>query len=97
MNTKTIEHYFAKAFSELRIQISKDVSETLNVKITNSLISSTKEERLLKDNEVCKYLGISISKFYQFKRKYKNFPTYEIDGSKRYKISEIEEFLKNLN
>lgn len=94
MNTNLLEHYFAKAFSQLRTEISKDITETLSRKISNSLTSSSQEERLLKDSEVCKHLGISLSKFYEFKRKYKNFPTYAIGKSKRYKVGEIEKFIK---
>ncbi len=51
MNTNLLEHYFAKAFSQLRTEISKDITETLSQKISNSLTSSPKEENLLRDKK----------------------------------------------
>ncbi|MDV3755983.1 hypothetical protein CMU20_13205 [Elizabethkingia anophelis] len=54
----------------------------------------TGSEKLLTDKQVCEHLQISISHFYNFKKAHTDFLSYVISKNMRYKLSEVEEFIK---
>ena len=64
---------------------------------SNALIGTPiNNEKLLKDVQLCEVLQISTAHFYKMKKAHKDFPVYDIYGAKRYKLSEVELFLKSL-
>lgn len=96
MEQDALQYHLLKVFSELENRIAKRI---VNVLSDQSIVlgeNSIQSERLLKDVELCEALQISTAHFYKVKRRYKDFPVYDIDGAKRYKLSEVEQFIKSL-
>ena len=96
MDNKAINYHISKIFSELEATIADRIIIGLKAQLAeaNSLAVN---EKLLKEFELCNLLQISTSHFYKLKKKYcKTFPVYSIDGAKRYKQSEVENFFKSL-
>lgn len=95
MEDKHLASHLLKVFSELEYRIAQRVIDVLPELPVAS--ASTTSERLLKDVDVCEQFQISISHFYDLKKKYKDFPTINIGGAKRYKQSALETFFKTIN
>lgn len=92
MEDSHLAKHLLKVFSELEHRIAERVIASLAD--ANNATMQIANERLLKDVDVCEQFQISISHFYKLKQKYKDFPTHNIGGGKRYKQSEIEAFFK---
>jgi len=96
MEQDALQYHLYKAFSELESRIAQRVVDALS-KQSNALVGMPiPSEKLLKDVELCEALQISTAHFYKVKRRHKDFPVYDIDGAKRYKLSEVEHFIKSL-
>jgi predicted DNA-binding transcriptional regulator AlpA len=95
MEQDALQYHLLKVFSELQSRIAQRVVETLSEQ-SNAIGLPLVSEKLLKDVELCEALQISTAHFYKVKRKHKHFPVYDIDGAKRYKLSEVEQFIKSL-
>ena len=87
-----MSYHLSKVLEELKHLFSKEISQVL-LAYPNTLNSSN--EKLLKDIELCDLLQISTSHFYKLKKANADFPVYDFDGAKRYKLSEVEQFFKN--
>ena len=88
-----LTYHLTKVFSELEHRIAGRVLSLLTEQGIAAGVPSD-PEKLLTDKEVCAHLQISISHFHNFKKAYANFPSYAIGKSTRYKLSEVEEFIK---
>lgn len=96
MEDQALFNHFLKLFSELENRIAEKVIFQL-LEHSNAFGGTpANQENLLKPNELCKALRISSSQFYKMKKTYKNFPVCNVGGAKRYKLSEVEQFIKNL-
>jgi len=96
MEQDALQYHLLKVFSELEIRIAQRVVDVLSEQ-TNAMVGMPiASEKLLKDVELCEALQISTAHFYKVKRRHKDFPVYDIDGAKRYKLSEVEQFIKSL-
>ncbi|WP_407556509.1 helix-turn-helix transcriptional regulator [Winogradskyella sp. 4-2091] len=96
MEQDALQYHFFKVFSELESRIAQRVVDALS-KQSNALVGvPIPSEKLLKDVELCEALQISTAHFYKVKRRHKDFPVYDIDGAKRYKLSEVEQFIKSI-
>lgn len=96
MEQDALQYHLLKVFSELENRIAQRI---VNVLSDQSIVlgeNSILNEKLLKDVELCEALQISTAHFYKVKRRHKDFPVYDIDGAKRYKLSEVEQFIKSL-
>lgn len=96
MGQDALQYHLLKVFSELENRIAQRIVNVLSDQSIAIGENSIQSERLLKDVELCESLQISTAHFYKVKRRYKDFPVYDIDGAKRYKLSEVEQFIKSL-
>ncbi|MBO3096808.1 helix-turn-helix domain-containing protein [Gelidibacter pelagius] len=97
MDQKALQHHVLKVFSELESRIAQRIIDALSQQpnaVTGTLVAS---ENLLKDGQLCEALQISTSHFYKMKKAHRDFPVYNVHGAKRYKLSEVEQFIKSLN
>lgn len=89
-----LAYHFSKLVSELKHQIASEV--LLRLDDSKTLTKSTvSNEELLTPKQLWTVLKISESHFYKMKKKHKDFPFYDFDGTKRYKLSEVEDFFKS--
>ena len=96
MEQDLIKYFSSKLLLEFKNQIAEEV--LLRLSNSKTFVKSTaKEEELLTPKELCLALKISESHFYKLKKKYENFPYYDLDGTKRYKLLEVTDFFKNQN
>ncbi|WBV59881.1 helix-turn-helix domain-containing protein [Chryseobacterium camelliae] len=95
MNDKdSLIYHFSKFVSELENRIAQRVLSELTAH--SGLLGGVQpsEERLLKADELCELLHISTSHLYNLRKKFPDFPIQYFGGSPRYKLSEVEEFIK---
>lgn len=96
MEDQALYNHFLKFFSELENRIAGKVMSQL-LEHSNAFVGTpANQENLLKPKELCDTLQISTSQFYKMKKAYKNFPVCNVGGAKRYKLSEVELFIKKL-
>jgi len=93
METDALTYHLTKVFSELEHRIAGRVLSLLMEQGIAAGVPAG-SEKLLTDKQVCEHLQISISHFHNFKKAYADFPSYAIGKSSRYKLSEVEEFIK---
>jgi predicted DNA-binding transcriptional regulator AlpA len=96
MEDQALYNHFLKFFSELENRIAIRVIEELTNHSKAFVGTPANQENLLKPDELCNTLRISLSQFYKIKKAHKNFPVCNVGGAKRYKLSEVEHFIKNL-
>ncbi|MDR6546684.1 putative DNA-binding transcriptional regulator AlpA [Chryseobacterium rhizosphaerae] len=94
MDSNALAHYLSKVFSELKAGIAEEVIFQLKEQGFGLAGTPVGQEKLLTDKQLCEHLQISISHLYKFKKANPDFPTYPMDKNVRYKLSEVEEFLK---
>lgn len=97
MEQDALQHHLLKVFSELETRIAQRIISALPQNSYAITGRPVVREMLLKDAELCQALQISISHFYKMKKAHKDFPVYNVYGAKRYKLSEVEQFIKTLN
>lgn len=96
MENQALFNHFIRLFTELEFRIANRVIEELTNHSGVFVETSTIQGNFLKPKELCDALQISLSQFYKMKKAYKNFPVCNVGGAKRYKLSEVEQFIKNL-
>lgn len=96
MEDQAFYNHFIKFFSEIESRIAEKVLSQLLEHSNVFVETSTTHGNFLKPKELCDALQISTSQFYKMKKVYKNFPVCNVSGAKRYKLSEVEQFIKNL-
>ncbi|NIF07088.1 helix-turn-helix domain-containing protein [Chryseobacterium sp. Tr-659] len=94
MDNNALTYHLIKVFSELEIRIAGRVLSLLTEQGIAAGVP-TGSEKFLTDKQLCEHLQISISHFHNFKKANSNFPSYAIGKNVRYKLSEVEEFLKS--
>lgn len=94
METDAFTYHLTKVFSELEHRIAERVLFLLTENGFGLAGTPVGQEKFLTDKQVCEHLQISISHFHNFKKAYADFPSYAIGKSARYKLSEVEEFIK---
>ncbi|SUX46622.1 helix-turn-helix transcriptional regulator [Chryseobacterium indoltheticum] len=94
MDNNALAYHLTKVFSELEVRFAERV---LSLLVEHGMTAgmSAGSEKLLTDKQICKHLQISISHFHNFKKAHADFPSYAIGKNVRYKLSEVEEFIKN--
>lgn len=94
MDNNALTYHLTKVFSELEVRIAERVLSLLTEQGSGLIGTPLGQERLLTDKQICEHLQISISHFHNFKKANSDFPSYAIGKNVRYKLSEVEEFLK---
>ena len=94
MDNNALTYHLIKVFSELEIRIAGRVLSLLTEQGIAAGVP-TDSEKFLTDKQLCEHLQISISHFHNFKKANSDFPSYAIGKNVRYKLSEVEEFLKS--
>lgn len=94
MDNNALTYHLIKVFSELEIRIAERVLSLLTEQGIAAGVPKG-SEKFLTDKQLCEHLQISISHFHNFKKANSNFPSYAIGKNVRYKLSEVEEFLKS--
>jgi len=94
MDNNALTYHLTKIFSELEVRIAGRVLSLLTEQGIAAGVP-TGSEKFLTDKQLCEHLQISISHFHNFKKAHSNFPSYAIGKNIRYKLSEVEEFLKS--
>jgi len=95
MDNNALVYHLTKVFSELEVRIAERVLSLLAEQSMTAGMSGV-SEKLLTDKQICEHLQISISHFHNFKKANSDFPSYAIGKNVRYKLSEVEEFIKNV-
>lgn len=95
MDSNALAHHLSKVFSELKAGLVEEVISQLKEQGFGSAGTPVGQEKLLTDKQLCEHLQISISHFHNFKKAHSDFPSYAIGKNIRYKLSEVEEFLKS--
>lgn len=94
MDNNALTYHLTKVFSELEVRIAERVLSLLTEQGLGLAGTPVGQEKLLTDKQLCEHFQISISHLYKFKKANPDFPTYAIGKNIRYKLSEVEEFLK---
>lgn len=97
MEQDALQYHLLKVFSELENRIVRRITDALSQDSYAITGTPVERETLLKDVELCEALQISTAHFYKMKKAHKDFPIYNVCGAKRYKLSEVEQFIKSLN
>ena len=95
METNALTYHLTKVFSELEVRIAERVLSLLTEQGLGLAGTPVCQENLLTDKQLCEKLQISTTHFHNFKKLHPDFPSITIGKSKRYKQSEVEEFLKS--
>lgn len=95
MENNALTYHLTKAFQEQEARIAERVISLLSEKGLGQTGMPAGSEMLLTDKQLCEKLQISISHLHNFKKTNPKFPMIPIGKSIRYKLSEVEEFLKS--
>lgn len=94
MDNNALTYHLTKVFSELELRVAERILSLLTEQGSGLAGTPVGQEKLLTDKQICEHLQISISHFHNFKKANPDFPSYPIGKNVRYKLSQVEEFLK---
>lgn len=97
MEDNALSYHLFKVISELESRIAHRIVTVLSEQFQSMEKTSSNSEKLMNDGDICDYLKISLSTFYKFKKQHKDFPEIRIQSAVRYRKSEVDEFINNLN
>ncbi len=96
MEANKLKHHFSNTITELATFISEAVSEKLLADLSLIEMTSSIDDKLMTEADVCDFLQISNSTLHKLKKQHKDFPVVRILGNVRYKKSDVVEFLKTI-
>jgi len=91
-----INYHLTALFSEIKHIISTEISNSIKLTIESSR-KQVVSQPLLTTDEVAAVLKVSKSHINKLRKKYIDFPVLNIDGSIRFRQSEVEDFFKTFN
>ncbi|MEJ5102402.1 helix-turn-helix domain-containing protein [Chryseobacterium sp. MYb328] len=94
MDNNALTYHVTKVFSELEVRIAERVLSLLTEQGIAAGVSIG-SEKFLTDKQLCEFLQISTSHLSNFRKANPDFPSYPIGKNVRFKLSEVEEFLKS--
>ncbi|MDC8099169.1 helix-turn-helix domain-containing protein [Chryseobacterium rhizosphaerae] len=94
MDNNALQYHLTKVFSELKAGIVEEIISQLKEQGLGFSGTPVGQEKLLTDKQLCELLQISTSHLSNFRKANPDFPSYAIGKNVRYKLSEVEEFLK---
>src|SRR5690606_41548261 len=90
MEDNTLSYHLTKVISELEARIAHRVVTVLSEQFQLAKETSTADEKLMTDKDMCNYLQISSTTFYKLKKKHEDFPEIRILRTVRYRKSEVK-------
>ena len=96
MEKDVLTYHLSKVLLELKSRMAEEIVCKLLKQNEGFVGTPTNTEKLLTADQLCENLQISNSHFYSKLRNLEHFPVYDLVGAKRYKQSEVEQFIKNL-
>ena len=93
MENNALAYHLSKVVSELETRIAHRVVTVLSEQFQLAKETSSADEKLMTDDDLCNYLQISSSTFYKLKKKHKGFPEIRILSTVRYRKSDVDIFL----
>lgn len=93
MENNALAYHLSKVVSELETRIAHRVVTVLSEQFQLAKETSSADEKLMTDDDLCNYLQISSSTFYKLKKKHKDFPEIRILSTVRYRKSDVDIFL----
>lgn len=94
MDNNALTYYLTKVFSELEVRIAERVLSLMTENGLGLAGTPVGQEKLLTDKQLCELLQISTSHLSNFRKANPDFPSLPIGKNVRFKLSEVEEFLK---
>lgn len=94
MDNNALTYHLTKVFSELEVRIAERVLSLMMEKGSGLAGTPVGQEKLLTDKQLCELLQISTSHLSNFRKANPDFPSLPIGKNVRFKLSEVEEFLK---
>ncbi|MBF6643426.1 helix-turn-helix domain-containing protein [Chryseobacterium indologenes] len=95
MDSNALAHHLSKVFSELKAGLAEEIIFQLKEQSLGPAGTPVGQEKLLTDKQLCEFLQISTSHLSNFRKANPDFPSYPIGKNVRFKLSEVEEFLKS--
>jgi len=92
-----IDYHLTSLFSEIKNILSEEIINSINHTLKHSTTQDSGSSSLLTTDELASSLKVSKSHINKLRKKHKNFPEYNIDGSIRFRQSEIEQFFRILS
>ena len=92
-----INYHLASFLSELTGLLAKEVSASVKELMKLQKQDDSSFQQLLTTDELASSLNVSKSHINKLRKKHPNFPVLNIDGSVRFRQSEVEHFFKNLS
>lgn len=89
-----INYHLTSFFSELIQLLAKEVSNSVEELMKRHKQDDNALKPLLTTDELASSLNISKSHINKLRKKHPNFPVLNIDGSIRFRQSEVEHFFK---
>lgn len=90
-----IDYHLTSLFLEIKSILSEEIIRSINESLS-SVRQECNSTSLLTTDELAYQLNVSKSHINKLRKKHKDFPVLNIDGSVRFRQSEVEEFFKNL-
>lgn len=91
-----IDYHLTRLFSEIKTILSEEISNSVAISLQNCRQAQNQLQPLLTTDELAAYLKVSKSHINKLRKKHKDFPVLNVDGSVRFRQSEVEEFFKVL-
>lgn len=93
-----INYHLSSLFSELKTIISDEIANSIQQTLISCKSELTEQtQTVLTIEDVASVFKISKSHINKLRKKYKDFPVINIDGSVRFKKNELEEFFKTIS
>jgi excisionase family DNA binding protein len=91
-----IDYHLTSLFSEIKAILSEEIINSIERSIQNSCTPQNQLQPLLTTDELATYLKVSKSHINKLRKKHKDFPVLNIEGSVRFRKTEVEEFFRIL-
>jgi hypothetical protein len=95
--SEKIIHHLSTIVEEFKQLLTDEISNSFQSILDQNNASINKTESYLTIDELALSFKISKSHINNLRKKYKNFPALLIDGSLRFKHSQVEEFFINIS
>lgn len=92
-----IDYHLTSLFSEIKNILSEEIINSINQTLKGSPKQDCASPILLTTDELAFNLKVSKSHINKLRKKHKDFPILNIDGSVRFRQSEVEQFFKMLS
>jgi len=92
-----INYHLATFFTEFITLLAKEVSDSMGEFLKLQKQNDSSFQPLLTTEELACSLNVSKSHINKLRKKHQNFPVINLDGSIRFRLSEVEAFFRNIS